>query len=61
MDRKTLQVEVDADSLEELEIVHCPVCTAIDPYLVDDYEYECSACGAGFVILRGRQDRDIEN
>lgn len=51
-----IQVEIDIDSVEELEVVHCPICTAIDAFDVDDYEYQCQACGAIFVVLRGRQD-----
>jgi len=52
----TLTVEVDAESLEDLDIVHCPVCTSIDPFSADEYEYQCQACGAIFVLVRGRQD-----
>lgn len=48
----------DRDSLEEIEIMHCPVCQAIDPFDIDTYEYECQGCGTQFRLLRGPQDRD---
>ncbi len=59
--RLAITVEIDIDSVEELDTVHCPICTAIDPFYLDDYEYQCQACGAIFMVMRGRQDLDEES
>jgi DNA-directed RNA polymerase subunit RPC12/RpoP len=57
-ERVSIEVEIDTESVEELEVVRCPVCATLDPFLTDDHEYQCQACGTIFVIVRGRQDLD---
>jgi transposase-like protein len=53
--------QAEAESLEDVEIVHCPLCQATDPYDIGDigeWSYQCQACGAEFSLMRGRQDQE---
>jgi len=63
MSQKTIQVGVDTDwaeTMEDVDIVRCSLCGAINPYNLGDesweWQYQCDGCGAIFVVLRGRQD-----
>lgn len=51
-------VTIDEGSLEDVELVHCPLCQASDPFDTGDWHYQCQVCGAEFVLVRGRQDLD---
>ena len=52
---ESVVIEVFKETLEEIELgdVHCPMCTAIDPFMIGDYEYQCQACGASFALTHG--------
>ena len=53
------------EGMDDIEIIRCPICGAVDPFDLGDeeneYQYECQACGTEFAILHGPKDNGPED